>query len=47
MVREQHDVAKAKSRETEVLEEGDIFFLYRPKLGEDDPQGLGDIQRFY
>lgn len=34
-------------RETEVLEHGDIFFLYRPRVDEDDPAGLGDVQRFY
>lgn len=34
-------------RATEVLEEGDIFFLYRPRVEEEDPSKLGDIQRFF
>lgn len=37
----------AESRDTEVLEHGDIFFIYRPAVEEDDPQGLPDVQRFY
>jgi hypothetical protein len=30
-----------------VLERGDIFFLYRPRVGEDQPAGLVDVQRFF
>ena len=33
-------------RETEVVEAGDIFFYYRPKVNEEDPEGLGDVQNF-
>lgn len=33
-------------REEELLEEGDIVFLYRPKTDEHDPEGLDDVQRF-
>lgn len=40
-------MAKTDDRKTEVLEEGDIFFLYRPTVGEDDPTGLDDVQRFH
>jgi hypothetical protein len=29
-----------------ILEQGDIFFLYRPDVEEHDPSGLGDVQRF-
>ncbi|MBI5441761.1 MAG: hypothetical protein HY900_11200 [Deltaproteobacteria bacterium] len=29
------------------LESGDIYFLYRPRVGEEDPLGLGDVQRLY
>lgn len=36
-----------QSPETEVLEAGDIFFLYRPKVDLDAPEGPGDVQRFY
>lgn len=30
-----------------VVERGDIFFLYRPRVDEDDPSGLPDVQRFF
>lgn len=30
-----------------VLEEGDVFFCYRPKVDVDQVRGLDDIQRFY
>ncbi|WP_159590906.1 hypothetical protein [Chelativorans xinjiangense] len=33
-------------RNTELVEEGDIFFFYRPRVEEEDPKGGGDIQRF-
>lgn len=33
--------------EPEILEEGDIFFLYRPKVEEHEPGGMDDVQRFY
>lgn len=29
-----------------VLERGDLFFLYRPDVEEDSPRGLVDVQRF-
>jgi hypothetical protein len=32
---------------SEVLENGDIFFFYRPKLQVDVVRGLDDVQRFY
>ena len=34
-------------RQPELLESGDIFFLFRPRTNEDDPSGAGDVQRFY
>lgn len=40
-------MAKNDDRQTEVLEEGDIFFLYRPEVEEEEPSDLGDVQRFY
>jgi hypothetical protein len=40
-------MARTDDRKTEVLEEGDIFFLYRPAVEEDEPSGLADVQRFY
>ncbi len=34
-------------RQPEVLERGDIFFLYRPAVEEEEPKGLVDVQRFF
>ncbi len=33
--------------EDDILEEGNIFFLYRPQVDEEDPDRLSDVQRFY
>jgi hypothetical protein len=33
--------------EVQTLEKGDIYFFYRPRVEEYDPEGLSDIQRFY
>eukprot|EP00897_Mesotaenium_endlicherianum_P000811 jgi/Mesen1/10730/ME000090S10187 len=33
--------------ELEILEKGDIFFFYKPKVEVEDPQGVDDIQRMY
>jgi hypothetical protein len=35
-----------EERRTVPLEEGDIFFFYRPRVEEEHPEGLGDVQRF-
>ena len=39
-------MANNDDRHTEVPEEGDTFFLYRLEV-EEEPSGLGDVQRFY
>ena len=31
----------------EVLERGEIFFLYRPRVGEEHPEGVDDLQRLF
>lgn len=31
----------------DVLERGDMFFLYRPKVDNEHPEDLDDVQRFY
>ncbi|MFO7962998.1 MAG: hypothetical protein R6U50_03670 [Desulfobacterales bacterium] len=31
----------------ETLERGNIYFMYRPKVEEEDPQNVSDIQRMY
>jgi hypothetical protein len=30
-----------------IVEKGDIFFAYRPRIGEDKTEGLADVQRFF
>src|SRR2546423_16532 len=32
---------------SEVIEHGDIFFFYRPKVGTEEVEGIEDVQRFY
>ncbi|WP_152053484.1 hypothetical protein [Tautonia marina] len=39
-------MANSRNSKVELLEGGDIFFLYRPDVEERDPEGLDDIQRF-
>ena len=36
-----------KSEKVEVLERGDIYFAYRPKMDVESPRGIDDVQRFY
>ncbi|MDP8916209.1 MAG: hypothetical protein M3M95_03185 [Pseudomonadota bacterium] len=33
--------------EADAVERGDIFFFYRPKVGEEHPHGLDDVGRFH
>jgi hypothetical protein len=35
------------ARDEEIVEQGDIFFAYRPRVGEDEAEGLADVQRFF
>src|SRR5690349_7590822 len=30
-----------------ILEQGDIFFFYRPRVGAEEVRSRGDVQRFY
>jgi hypothetical protein len=30
-----------------IIEQGDIFFFYRPKVGTEEVKGIKDVQRFY
>ncbi|HYZ31714.1 MAG TPA: hypothetical protein VE684_05455 [Crenalkalicoccus sp.] len=39
-------MARSGERGTELLERGEILF-YRPRVEDEDPSGLGDVQRFY
>src|SRR5205823_11539866 len=33
--------------EPEVLEQGDIYFFYRPKKGAEEVKGIEDVRRFF
>ena len=32
---------------SEVIEQGDIYFIFRPKVEQNDPKGVQDVERFY
>jgi hypothetical protein len=32
---------------SEIIEQGDIFFFYRPRVGVEEVRGLDDVQRFF
>jgi hypothetical protein len=38
---------KTDGAEEKIVEKGDIYFLYRPRVEESKAEGLGDIQRFF
>jgi len=38
---------RAGGGEVEILERGNIYFFYRPAVGEETPKGLVDVQRFH
>ena len=33
--------------EAEILEQGDIYFFYRPKKGAEEVKGIEDVRRFF
>ena len=39
-------VSRNKSK-SDIIEQGDIFFFYRPKVGTEEVKGIKDVQRFY
>jgi hypothetical protein len=39
--------SKSDAEANEILEQGDIFFLFRPTVNEEEPHGLTDVQRFF
>jgi Protein of unknown function (DUF2795) len=36
-----------EDKESQLIEYGDIFFFYRPKVGTEEVEDIGDVQRFY
>ena len=37
----------SEKEESKVIEQGDIFFFYRPKVGREEVSDIDDVQRFY
>ena len=40
-------MVKEDNKESQIIEHGDIFFFYRPKIGTEEVEDIGDVQRFY
>jgi hypothetical protein len=38
---------KPSTTDEEIIEKGDIYFAYRPRIGESEAEGLEDVQRFF
>jgi hypothetical protein len=38
---------RTRAEDVEILERGNIYFFYRPAVGEEVPHGLVDVQRFH
>ena len=38
---------KVRTTKGKIIEHGDIFFFYRPKVGTEEVEGIKDVQRFY
>jgi hypothetical protein len=36
-----------RNNRSEIIEQGDIFFFYRPKVGTEEVKNIKDVQRFY
>lgn len=46
-VRQKPAGGKRTKIDEEIIEKGDIYFAYRPRVGESEPEGLEDVQRFF
>ena len=42
MVKEHND---NKDKESQIIEHGDIFFFYRPKVGTEEVEDIWDVQK--
>ena len=40
-------VKERRDRDSDVVEHGDIYFFYRPKVETEHPEGIDDVQRFH
>lgn len=36
-----------KENGSEIIEQGDMFFFYRPKIDTEEVEDIKDVQRFY
>src|SRR5215831_2976086 len=39
-------MARKEEKSSETVGNGDLFFLYRPKIGSKEVEDIGDVQRF-
>jgi N-methylhydantoinase B/oxoprolinase/acetone carboxylase alpha subunit len=42
-----HATLMSKQDKSQTVEQGDIFFFYRPKVGKVEVEDIEDVQRFY
>ena len=42
-----HTKSRKTRKKEKVIEHGDIFFFYRPKVGTEEVNNIEDVQRFY
>jgi hypothetical protein len=40
-------MTESKQKDVQILEQGNIYFFYRPKVDEPSVEGLEDVERFY
>jgi hypothetical protein len=40
-------MAKENKSQSQIIEHGDLFFFYGPKIDSSEVNELGDVQRFY
>ena len=40
-------MAESRQKDVQILEQGNIYFFYRPKVDEPSVEGLEDVERFY
>src|SRR5258707_5766122 len=40
-------MAESRQKDVQILEQGNIYFFYRPKVDEPSVKGLEDVERFY
>jgi hypothetical protein len=41
------DIMVKEEKNSQIIEQGDIFFFYRPKVDIEEVKDIGDVQRFY